>query len=73
MLLEGLGRLKNKVSGLIGNIPRDLPACCIVPQPTTLPRVPRISRGHYIVHFTQTREVLRLLIFQTSNPVTMGM
>jgi hypothetical protein len=35
--LEGLGNLK-KCSDLIGNRTRDLPACSIVPQPTTLPR-----------------------------------
>jgi hypothetical protein len=34
--LEGLGKLK--CSDLIGNRTRDLPACNIVPQPTTLPR-----------------------------------
>jgi hypothetical protein len=31
--LEGLGQLKNP----IGNRTRDLPACSIAPQPTTLP------------------------------------
>jgi hypothetical protein len=36
--LEGLGRLK-KIH-LIGIRTRDLPACSIVPQPTTLPRAP---------------------------------
>jgi hypothetical protein len=36
--LEGLGQLK-KVH-LIGNLTRDLPACSIVPEPTTLPRAP---------------------------------
>jgi hypothetical protein len=35
--LEGLGKLK-KFNDLIGNRTRDLPACGIVPQPTTLPR-----------------------------------
>jgi hypothetical protein len=37
MLLEGLGKLK-KSNNLIENRTRDLPACSIVPQPTTLPR-----------------------------------
>jgi hypothetical protein len=37
--LEGLGKLK-KVQ-LIGSRTRDLPACSIVPQPTTLPRALR--------------------------------
>jgi hypothetical protein len=36
VLLEGLGQLK-KIH-LIGTRPRDLPACSMVPQPTTLPR-----------------------------------
>jgi hypothetical protein len=31
--LEGLGQLKNSVTSI-------LPACSIVPQPTTLPRAP---------------------------------
>jgi hypothetical protein len=39
MRLEGLGKLKNSVD-LVGNLTRDLPACSIVPQPTTLPRAP---------------------------------
>jgi hypothetical protein len=39
MHLEGLGQLK-KSKDLIGNRNRDLPACCIVPQLTTLPRAP---------------------------------
>jgi hypothetical protein len=38
--LEGLGKLKKKSNDLIGNQTRDLPACSIVPQPTTLPRAP---------------------------------
>jgi hypothetical protein len=37
--LEGLGQLK-KSNDLIGNRTRNLPACSIVPQPTTLPRTP---------------------------------
>jgi hypothetical protein len=38
--LEGLGQLK-KIH-LIGTWTRDLPACSIVPQPTTLPCAPEI-------------------------------
>jgi hypothetical protein len=38
MLLEGLGQLKNPVTS--ESKTRDLPACSIVPQPTTLPRAP---------------------------------
>jgi hypothetical protein len=40
--VEGLDQLK-KLNDLIGNRTRDLPACSIVPQPTTLPLVPQIS------------------------------
>jgi hypothetical protein len=36
--LEGLGKLKK--NPLIGTRTCDLPACSIVPQPTTLPRAP---------------------------------
>jgi hypothetical protein len=35
--LEGLGKLK-KSNNVLGNRTCDLPACSIVPQPTTLPR-----------------------------------
>jgi hypothetical protein len=39
---ESPERIKSteKSDGLIGNRARDLPACSIVPQPTTLPRDP---------------------------------
>jgi hypothetical protein len=37
--LEGLGKLK-KSNDLIGNRTRDLLACSIMPQPTTIPRAP---------------------------------
>jgi hypothetical protein len=40
--LEGLGKLKKNID-LIGIRTRDLPACSIVPQPTTLPRVPQYT------------------------------
>jgi hypothetical protein len=39
--LEGLGKLK-KSNNFIGNWTRDLPACSIVPQPTT--QVPKFQR-----------------------------
>jgi hypothetical protein len=39
--LEGLGQLKKKIH-LIGTRTRDLPACSIVPEPTTLPRAPQL-------------------------------
>jgi hypothetical protein len=37
--LEGLGQLKTSTDVIV-NRTRDLPACSIVPQPTTLPRAP---------------------------------
>jgi hypothetical protein len=37
--LQALGQLK-KTNDIIGNRTRYLPACSIVPQPTTLPRAP---------------------------------
>jgi hypothetical protein len=37
--LEGLGKVKNS-NYLIGILTGDLPACGVVPQPTTLPRAP---------------------------------
>jgi hypothetical protein len=37
---EGLGELKKKLNVLIRSRTRDLPACSILPEPTTLPRAP---------------------------------
>jgi hypothetical protein len=34
--LEGLGKLEKENNDLIGTRTRDLPACSIVPEPTTL-------------------------------------
>jgi hypothetical protein len=51
--LEGLGQLKNLVTS--GNLSRDLPACSIMPQPTTLPRalykVRKISRSLEVIRY----------------------
>jgi hypothetical protein len=40
------GRIRSikKSNDLFGNRSRDLPACSIVPQSTTLPRAPRLRR-----------------------------
>jgi hypothetical protein len=46
--LEELGQLKK--SHLIGTRTRDLPACSIVPQPTTLPRAPGNRDTHGQLH-----------------------
>jgi hypothetical protein len=40
--LEGLGQTE-KSDDFIGNGNRDLPACSIMPQPTTLPRGPLLT------------------------------
>jgi hypothetical protein len=40
--LEGLGQLK-KSNKVIGNQTHDLLACSTVPQPTMLPRAPRVN------------------------------
>jgi hypothetical protein len=62
------GRIRstNKLNDLIGNLTRDLPACSIVPEPTTLPRAPThlkfksvylssISRNFIFQWFTRYR------------------
>jgi hypothetical protein len=41
--LEGLGQLKKKNNYLVGNRTRDIPACRILSQPTTLPRAPGLQ------------------------------
>jgi hypothetical protein len=54
--LEGLGKFK-KFIHLIGSRTRDLSACSIVPQPTTLPRVP------YYIYIYST-DVLEQQVFR---------
>jgi hypothetical protein len=44
--LEGLGQLKKSTSS--GTVTGDLPACSIVPQPTTLPH------GSFAVNYFKT-------------------
>jgi hypothetical protein len=53
MRLKGLGQLK-KSNDLIGNRTRDLPACSIVPQPTTLLRAPALSL--YLINYILRRD-----------------
>jgi hypothetical protein len=48
--LEGLDQLKTS-NDLIGARTRDLPACSIVPQTTTLPRAPYSDDDRTINHF----------------------
>jgi hypothetical protein len=47
--LEGLGKLKKSTSSGIRSC--DLPACSILPQPTTLSRTPVLDEGDYIQIF----------------------
>jgi hypothetical protein len=47
--LEGLGQLV-KTNNIIEIRTRDLPACSLVPQPTTLPRAPKFT---FTVHFNE--------------------
>jgi hypothetical protein len=54
MRLEGLCKSKKKINDLIGNRTRDLPACSIVLQPTTLSRVPMYI-GLYMEGFKYNR------------------
>jgi hypothetical protein len=44
--LEGLRKLK--IIHLNGTRTRDLPACSIVPQPTTLPRTPYVKNSENV-------------------------
>jgi hypothetical protein len=74
------GRIRpiEKSSDLIENRTRDIPACCVVPQPTTLPRAPvkcpmfikiRIQ-GNYSILFDQSSfRVCRVLtmVYNTQN------
>jgi hypothetical protein len=50
------GRIRSieKSGDLIGNRTRDFPVCSIVPQPTTLPRVPVRGKVNDIVGLART-------------------
>jgi hypothetical protein len=62
MRLEGLGKFK-KIN-LIGIRSRDLPACIIVPQPTTLPRAPH-NTWWYFDSTVNLRAKLFQLVFMS--------
>jgi hypothetical protein len=51
-----------KFSDLIRNRPRDLPACSVVPQPTTPPRAPSVFR-HYLQNIC-TVAIFVIIYFQ---------
>jgi hypothetical protein len=55
--LEGLGQLKKSTSS--GTRTGDLPACIIVPQPTTLPRAPRsdMMLVYYIFRYDTSQDI----------------
>jgi hypothetical protein len=58
--LEGLGKLKKYISS--GTRTGDLPACSIVPQPTTLPRAPPPGEGTDIFITWDICQILHFLI-----------
>jgi hypothetical protein len=62
--LEGLGKLK-KSNALIGNPTRNIPACTIVPQPTTLPHVCERCAENNI--WTLTRMILTGRLIKIQN------
>jgi hypothetical protein len=65
--LEGLGQLR-KSNNLIGNRNRDLLACSIVPQPTTLPRSHDIEIGnHEHINNLRVTKVFRNAYLHVSN------
>jgi hypothetical protein len=55
--LEGLGKLKH-LNGVIGTRTRDLSACSIAPQPSTLPRTPGFCRRNCGKDLRYTRVLL---------------
>jgi hypothetical protein len=65
-LLEA-GRIKSieKSNDLIGNRTRDLPACSIVPQLTTLPRAPRVLSHRNLKYRSEAVFFRKDLVFET--------
>jgi hypothetical protein len=49
--LEGLGKLKKKISDRFGTRTRDHPACSIEPQPSTLPFAPQEINIYALLYF----------------------
>jgi hypothetical protein len=73
MQVEGLSQLK--IIHLIGPRTRDLPACSIVPQPTTLPRsikfVANMHAGNdYAQYRTPNKYFAEIMFFFNCDPVT---
>jgi hypothetical protein len=65
--VAGRFRSIQNCNGLIGNRTLDLPACSIVPQPTTLPRTP-VKRAYTRKCVTGTTLYHLMKIFSTQNP-----
>jgi hypothetical protein len=66
MRLEGLGQLKNS-SDLTGKGTRDLPACSIMPESTTLPRAPAVLASAYFSYGeadTQRADMMKYSVFR---------
>jgi hypothetical protein len=64
---EGLGQFK-KIH-LIGTRTRDLPACSIVPQPTTLPRAPATNINIWYSLLEERLPFSMFIFFQKSEEV----
>jgi hypothetical protein len=64
MRLEGLSKLGKKKIHLIVIRTRDLPACSIVPQPSTLLRAPLVLFEKLIIH-GRVQTSSQLVPFQT--------
>jgi hypothetical protein len=60
--LEDLGKLKKSTSS--GTRTGELPACSIVPQPTTLPRAPVFSSIH---GFNILRRIFDKILYEVNN------
>jgi hypothetical protein len=54
--MEGLGKLK-QFNYFIGNRTRDLPACSIVPQPTTPPKLENLETNWLTIFKVHLREI----------------
>jgi hypothetical protein len=59
VLLEGLGKLKKKIH-LIGTRTHDLPACNIVPQPTTPPGAPDVFSNDMLLMYNMAQQITRI-------------
>jgi hypothetical protein len=70
--LEGLGKLRN-FNDLFWNRTRDLPACSILPQPTTIPCSPTYSEIKIIRDSSMNKSLLVLLPEEGSEYCSLAM